>query len=71
MTMDAIAESLQATKPFDGYYSRRTDIRVDIHMSVVQRILETVDAARASRGSARQKLHRFAIRLVEMTLNRT
>lgn len=68
-TMDAIAESLQATKPFlYGAYARKIDILVDIHLSVVQRILEAVESARASNGTATAKLERVARKLTAMTL---
>lgn len=68
-SMDAIAESLQATKPFlYGSYQKKTDILFDIHMLVVQRTLEAIDSARASPGTPTEKLRRFAIRLTEVTL---
>lgn len=68
-SMDAIAESLQATKPFlYGSYQKKTDILFDIHMHVVQRTLEAIDNARASPGAPTEKLRRFAIRLTEVTL---
>lgn len=68
-SMDAIAESLQATKPFlYGSYQKKTDILFDIHMHVVQRTLEAIDNARASPGTPTEKLRRFAIRLTEVTL---
>lgn len=69
-TMEAIADSLRATKPFlYGAYAKKTDILVDIHMSVVQRILQAVESARALPVPASQKLHQFARGLAEMTLN--
>jgi AcrR family transcriptional regulator len=68
-TMDAIAESLHATKPFlYGAYAKKTDILVDIHLSVVQRILDALESARASSGTARAKLERVARKLTAMTL---
>lgn len=68
-TMEAIAESLRATKPFlYGSYAKKTDILVDIHMSVVDRILRAIEYARASNGTASEKLRRFARELTEMTL---
>jgi len=68
-TMEAIADSLRATKPFlYGAYAKKTDILVDIHMSVVQRILQAIESACASPGPASQKLHQFARGLAEMTL---
>jgi TetR/AcrR family transcriptional regulator, cholesterol catabolism regulator len=68
-TMEAIAESLRATKPFlYGSYAKKTDILVDIHMSVVDRILLGIECARASAGTASEKLRRFARELTEMTL---
>lgn len=68
-TMEAIADSLSATKPFlYGSYAKKTDILVDIHMSVVERILGAIEAARASSGTASDKLRRFARELTEMTL---
>lgn len=68
-TMDAIAESLRATKPFlYGAYAKKTDILVDIHLSVVQRILDTIESARASSGSATAKLERVAHKLTAMAL---
>jgi TetR/AcrR family transcriptional regulator, cholesterol catabolism regulator len=69
-TMEAIADSLRATKPFlYGSYAKKTDILVDIHMSVVDRILQALAAARASSGTPSEKLRRFARELTEMTLN--
>lgn len=68
-SMDAIAESLDATKPFlYGSYSKKTDILYDIYLRVVQRTLEAIDAARASAGTPTEKLRRFALRLTEVTL---
>lgn len=68
-TMEAIADSLRATKPFlYGSYAKKTDILVDIHMSVVLRILQAIESARASSGTACEKLRQFAHGLTEMTL---
>lgn len=68
-TMEAIADSLRATKPFlYGSYAKKTDILVDIHMSVVLRILQAIESARASSGTASEKLRQFAHGLTGMTL---
>jgi len=68
-TMDAIADSLHATKPFlYGAYAKKIDILVDIHLSVVQRILDAIETARASSGTATEKLRRVARKLTVMTL---
>ena len=68
-TMEAIADSLHATKPFlYGAYAKKTDILVDIHLSVVQRVLDAIDSARASNGTATAKLERVARKLTAMTL---
>jgi AcrR family transcriptional regulator len=68
-TMDAIAESLRATKPFlYGAYARKTDILVDIHLSVVQRILDAIETARASGGTPTAKLQSVVRKLTAMTL---
>ena len=68
-SMEAIAESLHATKPFlYGSYQKKTDILFDIHMRVVQRALEAIDTARASSGTPTEKLRRFAMLLTDVTL---
>ena len=69
-SMDAIAESLHATKPFlYGAYQKKTDILFDIHLRVVQRSLDAIDTARASPGTPAEKLRRFALRLTDVTLS--
>lgn len=69
-TMEAIAGSLRATKPFlYGSYAKKTDILVDIHLSVVQRILASIESARAGSGTASDKLREFARGLAAMVLN--
>ena len=68
-TMEAIAESLHATKPFlYGAYAKKIDILVDIHLSVVQRILDAIDSTRASNGTVTAKLERVARKLTALTL---
>ena len=69
-SMDAIAESLHATKPFlYGAYQKKTDILFDIHLRVVQRSLDAIDGARASPGTPTERLRRFALRLTDVTLS--
>ena len=69
-SMDALAESLRATKPFVyGAYAKKTDILFDIHMTVVQRTADALEAAHAASGTPSDKLALFARRLTEVTLS--
>ena len=68
-SMDAIAESMQATKPFIyGSYASKGDILFDIHLSVVQRVFDAVEAARGENGSPAAGLRDFARRLTTLVL---
>ncbi len=68
-SMDAIAESMQATKPFIyGAYASKGDILFDIHLSVVQRVFDAVEAARGANESPSAGLRDFARRLTTLVL---
>ncbi|HYF58122.1 MAG TPA: TetR/AcrR family transcriptional regulator [Burkholderiaceae bacterium] len=68
-SMDAIAESLDMTKPFVyGAYERKVDILVDIYLRAVNRSLETIRQAREAGGSPTQQLRRFALRFTGVVI---
>lgn len=69
-SMDAIAESVQATKPFIyGSYASKADILYDIHLRVVQRVFDAIDSARREPGTHTQNLRAFALRLTDLVLS--
>ncbi len=69
-SMDAIAESVQATKPFIyGSYASKADILVDIHLRVVESVWRAIDEARREGGRARDNLASFARRLTRLVLD--
>lgn len=68
-SLDAIAESMDMTKPFVyAVYDRKVDILVDISLRVLTRSLETLRQARETGGTASQQLHRFALRFTEVVI---
>ena len=68
-SLDAIAESLDMTKPFIyGAYERKVDILVDIYLRAVNRSLETIRKARQDGGTPSQQLHRFALQFTEVVI---
>ena len=69
-SLDAIAESLEISKPFIyGAYERKVDILVDIYLRAVNRSLETIRAARAEGGTPTEQLGRFASRFTEVVIS--
>jgi AcrR family transcriptional regulator len=68
-SLDAIAESLDMTKPFIyGAYDRKVDILVDIYLRIVNRSVETVRLARLEGGTPTEQLRRFALRFTEVII---
>jgi AcrR family transcriptional regulator len=68
-SMDAIAESMQATKPFIyGSYASKGDILFDIHLSVVHRVFDAVETARRENALPSEGLRDFARRLTTLVL---
>ncbi len=68
-SLDAIAESLDMTKPFIyGAYDRKVDILVDIYLRIVNRSVETVRLARLEGGTPTEQLRRFALRFTEIII---
>lgn len=68
-SMDAIAESMRATKPFIyGSYASKADILFDIHLHVVDTVVEATEWAAKLPGSATENLRAFAIRLTDLVL---
>lgn len=68
-SMDAIAESMHATKPFIyAAYASKADILFDIHLRVVESVFDAVEAAHAEDGSPAERLASFARRLTTLVL---
>lgn len=68
-SLDAIAASLEMTKPFIyGAYERKVDILVDIYLRAVERSLETIRGARAEGGTPAEQLRRFATRFTGVVI---
>jgi AcrR family transcriptional regulator len=60
-SLDAIAESLDMTKPFIyGAYERKLDILVDIYERAMNRSLDAIRGAREAGGTPAEQLRRFA-----------
>ncbi len=60
-SMDAIADSLDMTKPFVyAAFERKTDILVEIYMRALVPSLDSIRQARAAGGSAAEQVWRFA-----------
>ena len=60
-SLDAIAESLDMTKPFIyGAYERKLDILIDIYERAMNRALDAIRGARAAGGTPVEQLRRFA-----------
>jgi AcrR family transcriptional regulator len=69
-SMDAIAESLDMTKPFVyAAFERKTDILVEIYMRALVPSLESVRKAREAGGSAALQLWRFASAYTEVVIH--
>jgi AcrR family transcriptional regulator len=61
-SLDAIAESLDMTKPFIyGAYERKLDILVDIYERAMNRALDAIRGAREAGGTPAEQLRRFAV----------
>ena len=59
-SLDAIAESLDMTKPFIyGAYERKLDILVDIYERAMNRALDAIRGAREAGGTPAEQLRRF------------
>lgn len=68
-SMDAIAESVQATKPFIyGSYASKADILFDIHLRVVDSVFQAIDIASGEPGTPADNLRSFARRLTALVL---
>jgi TetR/AcrR family transcriptional regulator, cholesterol catabolism regulator len=68
-SLDAIAESLDMSKPFIyGAYERKANILVDIYLRAVNRSLETIRGAREDGGTPTEQLRRFALRFTEVVI---
>ena len=60
-TLDAIAESLDMTKPFIyGAYARKLDILIDLKLRAVGSALQQIREARKAGGTPSQQLERYA-----------
>ena len=69
-SVDAIAESLDMTKPFVyAAFERKTDILVEIYMRALIPSLDSVRQARAMGGTAALQLWRFAKRYTEVVIS--
>jgi hypothetical protein len=67
--LDAIAESLDITKPFiDGVCERKVDILVDIDRRAVNRSLEAIRSVPQEGGAPSRQLHRFALQFTEAVI---
>jgi AcrR family transcriptional regulator len=68
-SLDAIAESLDMTKPFVySVYDRKVDILVDISMRVLNRSYDAIRESRQAGGSPTQQMKRFAVRFTETVI---
>lgn len=69
-SVDAIAETLDMTKPFVyAAFERKTDILVEIYMRALVPSLESIRQARAAGGSATAQLWHFARRYTEVVIS--
>lgn len=65
-SLDAIAESLDMTKPFVyGVYARKLDILIDLKTRAVSKALEAIREARAGGGTPSSQLERYACSYTE------
>jgi AcrR family transcriptional regulator len=65
-TLDAIAESLDMTKPFIyGAYERKLDILIDLKLRAVNTALKAIREARLAGGTPTRQLERFAVAYTE------
>lgn len=61
-TLDAIAERLEVSKPFIyHHFSSKAELLVEIYKRVLRLCLDTIQAAEASPGTARERVRTFAI----------
>jgi len=62
-SLDAIAESLNVSKPFVySVYDRKVDILVDISLRTLNRVIDTFEEVRAAGGTPTEQMRRFAAR---------
>jgi len=65
-SLDAIAESLNVSKPFVySVYDRKVDILVDISLRTLSRVIGTLDEIRQSGGSPSDQMRRFTKRFTQ------
>lgn len=68
-SLDAIAESLDMTKPFVyAVYDRKVDILVDISMRALNRSYDAIRESRQAGGSPTRQMQRFALRFTETVI---
>ncbi len=68
-SLDAIAESLDMTKPFVyAVYDRKVDILVDISMRALNRSYDAIRESRQAGGSPTRQMQRFALRFTEAVI---
>ena len=68
-SLDAIAESLDMTKPFVyAVYDRKVDILVDISMRAHNRSYDAIRESRQAGGSPTRQMQRFALRFTEAVI---
>lgn len=68
-SLDAIAESLNVTKPFlYAVYDRKVDILVDISLRALTRVIDALAEARAAGGTPAAQMNLFARRFTEMVI---
>ena len=62
-TLDAIAESLNVSKPFVyAVYDRKVDLLVDISLRTLNRVIDTLTEVRAAGGTPSVQMRRFVER---------
>jgi AcrR family transcriptional regulator len=70
-SLDAIAESMQVTKPFVyGVYDKKTDILFDIYLQSIEGSLNAVEGGAASGGTYAERVAEVARRLTRVCIDR-